>query len=83
VRLLSRPQTGRSRPLAAAPIPGAGAFVPIASGIGAAVGLVVGWLSTTRPVWLVALVYWVVGSLYGLLTWRLARAGLLVPPEGT
>ena len=83
VRLLLRSQTGRSRPLTGAPISGAGAFVPIASGIGAAVGLVVGWLSPTHPVWLVALVYWVVGSLYGLLAWRLARAGLLMPPEGT
>ena len=62
-------------------IPGSVAFVPIASGIGALAGLVVGWLSPTRSVWLVGPVYWLLGTLYGLLAWRLARAGFLVPPE--
>lgn len=82
-RLLFRGGAGPVRPLVKAPIPGASAFVPIASGIGGAVGLVVGWLSNTHSVWLVTLVYWVAGTLYGLLAWRLARAGLLMPPEST
>jgi hypothetical protein len=64
-------------------IPGASAFVPIASGMGGAAGVVIGWLSTTPSIWLVTLIYWVAGTLYGLLAWRLARAGLLMPPEST
>jgi hypothetical protein len=71
----------RPRPLARAPIPGAMVFVPVASAIGAVVGLAVGWLSTTHSVWVVAPVYWLTGTLYGLLAWRLARAGFLMPPE--
>jgi hypothetical protein len=71
----------RPRPLAPAPIPGAIVFVPVASGIGAVAGLLAGWLSTTTSAWVVAPVYWVIGTLYGLLAWRLARAGFLMPPE--
>ena len=71
----------RPRPRINAPIPGAMVFLPMSSGIGAVVGLVVGWLSSTHSVWVVAPVYWVVGTLYGLLAWRLARAGFLMPPE--
>ncbi|HET8623734.1 MAG TPA: hypothetical protein VFM14_09255 [Gemmatimonadales bacterium] len=57
--------------------------MPIASGIGAVVGIVVGWLSATHRVWLVAPIYWLAGTFYGWLAWRLARAGLLMPPEST
>ncbi|CAN5891022.1 hypothetical protein BH24GEM1_BH24GEM1_13280 [soil metagenome] len=31
--------------------------------------------------WLVALVYWLVGTVYGLVAWQLARRGFLLPPE--
>jgi hypothetical protein len=83
VRGLFRTETGSARPRRGASIPGAAVFVPIASGMGAAVGIVVGWLSAIHSVWLVAPVYWLVGTCYGLLTWRLARAGLVLPPEST
>ncbi|MCI0456442.1 MAG: hypothetical protein L0Z62_05620 [Gemmataceae bacterium] len=78
-------QGGARRPADGPPtsIPGAVAFVPIASGIGALVGVVIGWLSASHPVWLVAPIYWLVGTLYGLLAWALARAGFLMPPEST
>jgi hypothetical protein len=73
------------RPATAAPIqpriPGAIVFVPIASGTGGAAGLIVAWLSSSRSAWLVLPAYWAVGTLYGVLVWRLARAGFLVPPE--
>jgi hypothetical protein len=78
-RLLGRDPWGSAPPLP--PIPGAAAFVPISSAIGLVVGIAVGWLSATHALWLVASVYWLVGTFYGLLAWRLARAGLLLPPE--
>jgi hypothetical protein len=70
-----------SRPRTDAPLPGAAVFLPIASGTGALLGFVVGWISSTHSVWLVAPVYWSAGTAYGWLAWRLARAGFLMPPE--
>jgi hypothetical protein len=43
--------------------------------------MVVGLASSTHPAWLVALVYWLVGTGHGALAWRLARRGVLMPPE--
>ena len=37
--------------------------------------------STTHPAWLVALAYWLAGTLHGLIAWRLARRGILIPPQ--
>jgi hypothetical protein len=79
--LLLRRNVSEARPPANTPIPGAFAFLPIASAAGAAVGLLVGWLSATHSIWVVTPIYWAVGTLYGLLAWRLARAGFLMPPE--
>jgi hypothetical protein len=62
-------------------IPGSFVFLPIGSVVGAVTGVAVGWLSGTYSAWLVAPIYWGAGSLYGFLTWRLARAGFLMPPE--
>jgi hypothetical protein len=56
-------------------------FLPVSSIIGAVTGLLVGLLSSTHPAWLVALVYWIVGTVHGAAAWRLARSGVLVPPE--
>lgn len=56
------------------------AFVPVASGIGGAAGLLVAWLSSTHPGWLVVPSYLAAGTLYGVLVWRL-RAVFLIPPE--
>jgi hypothetical protein len=42
---------------------------------------VAGLASPTQPAWLVALVYWLVGTAHGVLGWRLARRGVLLPPE--
>lgn len=81
LRLLFRSERSEARPFAQTPIPGAFAFLPIASGIGTAVGVLVGWLSATHSVWTVTPIYWAVGTLYGLLAWRLARAGFLMPPD--
>jgi hypothetical protein len=79
-RLLGRHPAGSPPPPPS--IPGASAFVPISSAMGLVVGIAVGWLSATHAWWLVASVYWLVGTFYGLFAWRLARAGLLLPPEG-
>ena len=62
-------------------LPGSSVFLPFGSVAGGVAGLLVGLLSVTHPVWLVALAYWAVGTAHGALAWRLARAGLLTPPE--
>jgi hypothetical protein len=62
-------------------VPGSFVFVLMTSGIGAVAGIVVGLLSSTQAPWLVALVYWLVGTAHGLLAWRLAQRGVLLPPE--
>ncbi len=62
-------------------LPGAFVFLPITSGVGALAGVLVGILSTTRSVWIVVLIYWLAGTAHGMLAWRLARAGYLLPPE--
>ncbi len=62
-------------------IPGSFVFLPLGSVFGAAAGIVVGLASSTYPGWLVALAFWVVGTGHGALTWRLARGGVLIPPE--
>lgn len=56
-------------------------FVPLSSVAGALGGVVTGMLSRTQSFWWVALLWWGVGTLHGLLAWRLARNGFLVPPE--
>ncbi|HSE51399.1 MAG TPA: hypothetical protein VLB00_04380 [Gemmatimonadales bacterium] len=56
-------------------------FLPLSSVAGAVAGVVTGILSRVHPVWWVALLWWGVGTLHGLLAWRLARTGYLVPPE--
>jgi hypothetical protein len=76
----------------AAPVPtsspttalvGSWVFLPMSSGLGAVAGLVVGLASPTQSLWIVFPVYWLVGTLHGALAWRLARAGILMPPEAT
>jgi hypothetical protein len=62
-------------------IPGAWIFVPISSGFALVAGTLVGIASSTRPFLVVATVYWLVGTAYGVLAWRLARRGNLTPPE--
>jgi hypothetical protein len=78
-----RPQAARSRQGASANIPGAFVFLPLGSVAGATAGIVVGLASPTHPAWLVALVFWIVGTGYGALAWGLARGGFLTPPEST
>jgi len=56
-------------------------FVPLSFVAGALAGAVTGMLSRTQPFWWVALLWWGVGILHGLMAWRLARTGYLVPPE--
>jgi hypothetical protein len=85
-RLLGRVRGLQSRPAPSgqAPgpsIPGSFIFLPLGSVAGAAAGTVVGLASSTAPAWLVALVYWLVGTGHGALAWRLARGGVLIPPE--
>ena len=56
-------------------------FVPLSSLAGALAGVATGVLSRSHSFWWVALLWWGVGTLHGLLAWRLARTGYLVPPE--
>ena len=55
-------------------------FLPISSTMGALAGVLVGLVSP-QPLLVVAGIYWITGTVHGLLAWRLARAGVLVPPE--
>lgn len=61
--------------------PGSWAFVPMSSVITLVGGIVVGFLSITHQSWVVALVYWLVGTAYGASLWFLARAGYLPFPD--
>jgi hypothetical protein len=78
-----RPPPARSGQAARASIPGSFVFLPLSSVAGATAGIVVGLASSTHPAWLVALVYWIVGTGHGALAWRLARGGYLIPPESS
>jgi hypothetical protein len=81
---LSKPalsEPALSRRAAAVHLPGSFVFLPFSSIAGAAAGLVVGIASPTHSAWLVTLLYWLVGTAHGGLAWRLARAGVLMPPE--
>lgn len=80
---IRRPGTARvaSVSVPRPPLPGSFVFLPLSSVAGAMAGLVVGLLSPTHSLWLVWFAYWAVGTVHGLLGWRLARAGVLVPPE--
>lgn len=62
-------------------LPGSFVFLPLSSAAGALGGIVVGLVSSAYPVWFIMLVYWLVGTVHGLLAWRLARGGVLLPPE--
>ena len=63
------------------PIPGSFVFLPLSSGAGALAGIVVAIVATPGSGFLAWLTYWTVGTLHGLVSWRLARAGVLMPPE--
>ncbi len=78
-----RPVGARDSRGAAPGLPGAFVFLPISSAAGAVAGVVAALASSSRPGWLVVLVYWLVGTAYGALAWRLARGGFLLPPEST
>ena len=84
-RLLRRPVSGVHPATVPSPSPrqpsGSFVFLPLSSGTGALAGLLVGLMSPTSRLWLVLLVYWLVGTVYGLLAWRLAQKGVLLPPE--
>jgi hypothetical protein len=56
-------------------------FLPLSSLAGALAGVAIGILSRSHAFWWVALLWWGVGTLHGLLAWRLARTGYLAPPE--
>jgi hypothetical protein len=60
---------------------GAWVFLPFSSAGAVVAGGVVGLVSTTQAAWFTVLVYWLVGTLHGLLAWRLARGGILLPLE--
>jgi hypothetical protein len=77
----SRDRAARHQPGGKESLPGAFVFLPFASVAGAAAGIVVGVASPVHAVWLVAMVYWFVGTGHGALAWGLARRGLLTPPE--
>jgi hypothetical protein len=85
VQLVGRWRVGavpvRDHAVARPPLPGSAVFLPLSSGAGAFAGLVAGLVSSTQRAWLVMLVYWLVGTLHGVVAWRLARSGVLMPPE--
>lgn len=62
-------------------LPGSFVFLPISSGAGALAGTIVGAASSSHPWWLALLAFWTAGTVHGLLAWRLADRGVLLPPE--
>ena len=86
VRLLGMrrtPHVPRENRTRASGLAGSFVFLPLSSAAGATAGAVVGLLPTARSGLLAWLVYWAVGTIHGMLAWRLARAGVLMPPEST
>lgn len=81
LRKRGEPEAGSDEDSApAAELPGAGVFVPIATGMGLGCGVLVGIVSSwPLPVVLVA--YTFGGLAYGLMLWWLANAGFLLWPE--
>lgn len=81
--MLARLVTGRlaAGPSRRAPLPGSIVFLIFSSLMGGSTGVLVGILSSTQPVWMVVLAFWTLGTVHGLVGWRLARAGVLMPPE--
>lgn len=81
LRLIVLRSRAVSKPSPVTPsIPGGFVFLPISSTMGALAGVLVGMVSP-QPLLFVASIYWITGTIHGLLAWRLARAGVLVPPE--
>jgi hypothetical protein len=83
-QLVSR-RASSSREIRVRPAVPGGSFVflPLSAGAGAIAGAILGLVSTTRSGWLAWLVYWVIGTIHGTIAWRLARAGVLIPPDST
>ena len=79
-RLLGR-RRGRRPASPVAGLPGGFVFLPLSSLAGTLAGVATGLLSRIHSFWWVALLWWGVGTLHGLLAWRLARTGYLMPPE--
>ena len=77
----SNPTTGGIRQVGPRQLPGSFVFLPLSSGAGVIAGLVVGLVSPTHSAWFILLAYGLVGTVHGLLGWRLARGGVLLPPE--
>jgi hypothetical protein len=71
-----------ARPLRepARPIPGGFVFLPVSSLAGTAAGVLTGVLSSGGFL-RAAGAWWLAGTLHGLLAWRLAVSGYLMPPE--
>jgi hypothetical protein len=82
VRLLVRRRSvsaATGRPSAS--LPGSFVFLPLSSGAGLLAGVIVGLVPAAES-WLGAVaVFWLAGTLHGWVAWRLARSGVLVPPE--
>lgn len=81
LRMRRRPKPADGRPVLRGALPGSFVFVPFSSAAGALAGLVVGLTSTEYSGWLAGILWWLVGTAHGLLGWRLARSGVLLPPE--
>jgi hypothetical protein len=54
-------------------LPGSFVFLPLSSGAGVLTGIHVGLVSSAYPVWFIVLVYWLMGTVHGLLAWRSSR----------
>lgn len=62
-------------------LPGAFVFLPLSTGAGVLAGILVGLISAAHSGWLVVTVYGLAGAVHGLLAWRLAHTGVLLPPD--
>jgi hypothetical protein len=62
-------------------LPGSFIFFPISSAAGLLAGVIVALVpAAPSAVWAIV-VFWLTGTLHGLVAWRLADRGVLVPPD--
>jgi hypothetical protein len=81
VRLLIRGRSAAAMERTGASLPGSFVFFPLSSGAGLLAGVVVGLVPAAESWPGAVAVFWLVGTLHGWVAWRLARSGVLVPPD--
>jgi hypothetical protein len=62
-------------------LPGSFVFFPLSSGAGLLAGVITAIVPSASSAILAIAVFWLTGTLHGFVAWRLAKRGVLVPPD--